>query len=96
MFNFFKQPTDEAYAARNLTEARLLLLKALASREYADSIVSQKVTEIKRLEKYMEDAEAKKVQKKAPLDDSKRLGRFVKALKAKQVDVQLEVANVSA
>lgn len=54
MFNPFKQPTAIQYAAQTLREARLLLLKAHAAREYADSIVQQKTAEIARLEKFLE------------------------------------------
>ena len=87
---FFKQPTPAQYATRNLGEARLLLLKALASREYADSIVSQKVTEIKRLEKFLEDLEAKKV----PVQESAVKRRVFSVLKPKQIE--MEVKNVAA
>lgn len=52
--NPFKQPTALQYASRSLHEAKLLLLKAHAAREYADSIVQQKTTEIARLEKFLE------------------------------------------
>jgi hypothetical protein len=58
MFNLFKQPTASQYASRNLGEARLLQLKALAAREYADSIVQQKTVEIARLEKFLENKNA--------------------------------------
>jgi hypothetical protein len=53
MFNPFKQITDENYAKQALQDARLMLLKAHAAREYADSIVQQKTAEISRLETYL-------------------------------------------
>jgi hypothetical protein len=53
--NPFKQITATQYATRSLQEARLLLLKAHAAREYADSIVQQKTVEIARLEKFLEN-----------------------------------------
>lgn len=53
MFYPFKQITDQKYAQQALLDAKLMLLKAHAAREYADSIVQQKTAEIYRLETYL-------------------------------------------